>query len=349
MGKLTRRGFLVAAGSTAAAFIAGCVPRVPGGQTAVPTDDAASFGATSSPGSAAPAVSSPDKIVITPTADFYEQSFSQIIQIKPPQYQLTVDGLVDTPLTLELSDLQALPSDAFMRTLECIGNPVGGPLIGNANWKGFKISDLLSRTRIQSKATHARFQAADGYFTSVELEWLLQPDTILVYEMNGEPLPAAHGYPLRILMPGLYGQKMPKWITRIEFIDHAEAGIWEKQGWDFVASVKTNSIIQQPQSGKFPAGPQVIYGVAFAGKREVTAVEVQVDDEAWKEARLLQGPQYVWTQWAVGWDATPGRHTLAVRASDAEGFTQSARASGLLDGSYPAGTDAIHSVTIQIA
>ena len=349
MGKLTRRGFLIAAGSTAAAFIAGCVPRVLSGPTTVTTDSATAPATTSSPDAMMPAVSAPDKIVITPTTDFYEQSFNRILQIEPPQYRLTVDGLVDTSLELELSDLKALPSDTFMRTLECIGNPVGGPLIGNANWKGFKISDLLSRTRIQSTATYARFQAADGYLTSVELEWLLQPDTILVYEMNGEPLPAAHGYPLRILMPGLYGQKMPKWITRIEFIDHAEAGIWERQGWDFVASVKTNSIIQQPQSGKFPAGPQVIYGVAFAGKREVTAVQVQVDDQAWKEARLLKGSHYVWTQWAVEWDATPGRHTLAVRASDAEGFTQSAHASGVLDGSYPAGTDAIHSVTIQIA
>lgn len=347
MDKLTRRGFLIAAGSTAAAFIAGCVPRVLSGPAAVATDDATAPGGTASPASVTPAVSAPDKIVITPTTDFYEQSFNRIVQIEPPQYQLTVDGLVDTPLTLQLSDLKALPSDTFMRTLECIGNPVGGPLIGNANWKGFKISDLLSRTRIQSKATYARFQAADGYSTSVELEWLLEPDTILVYEMNGEPLPAAHGYPLRILMPGLYGQKMPKWITRIEFMDQAEAGIWERQGWDYTASVKTNSIIQRPESGKVPAGPQVVYGVAFAGKREVTAVQMQVDDGEWQEARLLKGPQHVWTQWSIEWDATPGRHTLAVRASDAEGFTQSARASGLLGGSYPAGTDAIHSVTIQ--
>jgi hypothetical protein len=294
------------------------------------------------------AESSPDKIIITSNTEFYEQSYNRIVQVEPSQYVLTVDGLVDTPLTLELSDLKALPSDTFMRTLECIGNPVGGPLVGNANWKGFKISDLLSRTRIQSKATHARFQAADGYFTSVELAWLLQPDTILVYEMNGEPLPAAHGYPLRTLMPGLYGQKMPKWITRIEFIDHAEVGIWEQQGWDYIASVKTNSILQRPESGQVHAGPQSVYGVAFAGKRGVTAVQVQVDDGEWKEARLLQGPQYVWTQWALDWEATPGRHTLAVRASDAEGFTQSARASGLLDGAYPAGTDAIHSVTIQV-
>jgi DMSO/TMAO reductase YedYZ molybdopterin-dependent catalytic subunit len=295
-----------------------------------------------------PAESAPDKIIITSNPEFYEQSYNRIAQVEPSQYLLTVDGLVDTVLTLELSDLKALPSDTFMRTLECIGNPVGGPLVGNANWKGFKISDLLSRTRIQSKATHARFQAADGYFTSVELAWLLQPDTILVYEMNGEPLPAAHGYPLRILMPGLYGQKMPKWITRIEFIDHAEVGIWEMQGWDYIASVKTNSIIQQPESGQVHAGPQSVYGVAFAGRRRVTAVQVQVDGSEWKEARLLTGPQYVWTQWALDWEATPGRHTLAVRASDAEGFTQSARASGLLGGAYPAGTDAIHSITVQV-
>ena len=348
MGKLTRRGFLIAAGSTAVAFIAGCVPRAWSSSAAVATDDATAPGATYSPGPVMPTASAPDKIVITLNTDFYEQSFSRIVQIEPPQYQLTVDGLVDNPLKLELSDLKALPSGTFMRTLECIGNPVGGPLIGNANWKGFKISELLSRTRVQSKATHARFQAADGYYTSVELEWLLQPDTILVYEMNGEPLPAAHGYPLRILMPGLYGQKMPKWITRVEFIDRAEAGIWEMQGWDYTASVKTNSIIQKPESGKVAAGPQVIYGVAFAGKRDVVAVQVQVDGGDWKEARLLKGPQYVWTQWALEWNATPGRHTLAVHASDTDGFTQSARASGLLSGAYPAGTDAIHSITVQV-
>jgi DMSO/TMAO reductase YedYZ molybdopterin-dependent catalytic subunit len=149
-------------------------------------------------------------------------------------------------------------------------------------------------------------------------------------------------------MPGLYGQKMPKWITRIEFIDRAEAGIWEIQGWDYTASVKTNSIIWRPESGNVTAGPQVIYGVAFAGKRDVLAVQVQADGDEWKEARLLKGPHYVWTQWAIEWNATPGRHTLSVRATDAEGFTQSARPSGLLSGAYPAGTDAIHSVTVQV-
>jgi DMSO/TMAO reductase YedYZ molybdopterin-dependent catalytic subunit len=353
MDKLTRRGFLIGAGSAAIALIAGCVPAV---RTNVQTTAERGVGATAAPSSgptpapgAKSAASAPDTIVITPTEEFYEQSYSETAEVDPAKYTLTVDGLVDTPLKLRLDDVKALPSETFMRTLECIGNPVGGPLIGNTNWKGFRISDLLSRARVQSKATHARFEAADGYFTSVELKWLSQPDTILVYEMNGEPLPPEHGFPLRILMPGLYGQKMPKWITHIEFIDHAQAGIWEEQGWSYTASVKTNSIVKYPESDNISAGPQVIYGVAFAGDREITNVEVQVDDGEWKKAQLFKGPQYVWTQWAIEWNATPGRHTLSARASDATGFTQSERASGLLSGSFPAGTDAIHSVLVSAA
>jgi len=353
MDKLTRRGFLIGAGSAAIALIAGCVPAV---RTNVQTTAERGVGATAAPSSgptpapgAKSAASAPDTIVITPTDEFYEQSYSETAEVDPAKYTLTVDGLVDTPLKLKLDDVKALPSETFMRTLECIGNPVGGPLIGNTNWKGFRISDLLSRTRVQSKATHARFEAADGYFTSVELKWLFQSDTILVYEMNGEPLPPEHGFPLRILMPGLYGQKMPKWITHIEFIDHAQAGIWEEQGWSYTASVKTNSIVRYPESDNISAGPQVIYGVAFAGDREITDVEVQADDGEWRKAQLLKGPQYVWTQWAIEWNAAPGRHTLSARASDATGFTQSERASGLLSGSFPAGTDAIHSVLVSAA
>jgi hypothetical protein len=173
---------------------------------------------------------------------------------------------------------------------------------------------------------------------------------LLVYELNGEALPKEHGYPVRILMPGLYGQKMPKWIRDIEFIDHDYHGYWESRGWSDVASVQTNSIIQQPPDlDLLPAGSVPVFGVAFAGLHKITKVEVRLDDGAWTPAALLEGDSsLVWTQWSFDWPAAAGRHTIAVRATDDTGFVQTTEGDSILSSAYPAGTDNIHSIVVTV-
>jgi hypothetical protein len=182
------------------------------------------------------------------------------------------------------------------------------------------------------------------------MSWITQAGVLLVYEINGEPLPPAHGYPLRILMAGLYGQKMPKWLTNIEFIDERFLGYWESKGWSDIASVQTNSIVWQPRDlDVLPAGARPVYGVAFAGLRRITSVEVRVDDGDWIPAELLQDPSpLVWTQWSFEWIPAPGRHALAVRATDETGFTQTSEGGSLLSGAFPDGTDEIHRLVVTV-
>jgi hypothetical protein len=252
---------------------------------------------------------------------------------------------------LTLDELKALPAADLLLTLECIGNPAGGDLIGNCAWTGCYLRELLDRVKVKPEASRAGFTAADGYETSVDLSWVLQPGVLLAYAMNGEPLPPEHGYPLRLRIPGLYGQKQPKWIERIEFTDEIRLGYWEKQGWSDTAAAQTNSKFDQPRAlDRLPAGSVPLFGVAFAGLREITRVEVRIDAGEWQAASLLSGgsPE-VWTQWSFDWTARPGAHTLRVRATDAKGFTQSVDADRLLDGAYPDGSDRIHNIAVTVA
>jgi hypothetical protein len=267
-------------------------------------------------------------------------------------WRLTIDGLVENPATFTMEDLKALPAVEEMRTLECISNPVGGALIGNLIWKGVYLPSLMEAlgVKVKPEAVRARFDAADGYFTTHTLDWVLQPATMLVYEMNGAPLTPDHGYPLRVFMPGLYGQKNPKWLTRIEFIDEHRRGYWELQGWSDVADVQTNAIIRQPLTGARLVDESVpIFGVAFAGQRRITSVEVQIDEEEWRPAGLVQADSsLVWTQWSVDWMALDGQHSIAVRATDETGFTQTDRSSGIFGETFPHGTSKIHSVLVAV-
>jgi DMSO/TMAO reductase YedYZ molybdopterin-dependent catalytic subunit len=340
MTKITRRRFLAGTTGTTLALIIGCAS--PGNTPAEPST-------TRQEGDEGGA-SAPDDVVITPTGEFYVTYFSKpSVGVEIEDWRLTVDGLVDHPLTLSYPEVQALPAVEEMRTLECIGNPVGGNQIGNAVWKGFYLEELLKQAGIQEKAVRAQFKAADDYWTSVDLEWITQPGVLMAYEMNGEPLTPKHGYPLRILMPGLYGQKMPKWITRIQFTDEIVEGFWEGRGWSDVASVQTNSQIWQPRNLSTVDGEVEVYGIAYAAPRDVVKVELGIDGERWIEAELVKGPSpLAWTQWRATWDAAPGDYVLSVRATDSEGFTQAAAGLGVLEGAYPDGTNAIHDVVVSV-
>jgi DMSO/TMAO reductase YedYZ molybdopterin-dependent catalytic subunit len=284
--------------------------------------------------------------LITAVDRFYVQSWNLLPDaIDATGWTLTIDGLVDRPLTLTYDDVLAFEPVEVMRTLECIGNPVGGNLIGNQTWTGVRLKPLLDETGIQPEAIRAKFTAADNYMTSIDLEWILQEDTLLVYAMDGQPLTHEHGYPLRIMMPGLYGQKMPKWIQRIEFSPERYQGYWEHYGWSDVCEVKTNSQIILPENLSTVTGTFALQGWAYGGKRRIVAVEVSVDGGEWQPCELLEGPSpLVWTMWWTAW--TPertGAFRVAVRATDETGFVQE-RPGELLESAYPDGTDAIHSL-----
>ena len=345
MSRISRRNFMKVAGFSALAVTAACntadegVAAAPAtARVPLPTQQAVTL------------ANAPSEIRLTPVTEFYRQSYGEIPDVTAGGWRLTIDGLVQNPQSFTLDDLKALPAVEELRTLECIGNPVGGPLIGTAQWKGVYLQTLLDAIKVRPEAVRAKFQAADDYFTSVYNEWILHPQTMLIYEMNGGPLTREHGFPLRLLMPGLYGQKNPKWLTHIEFSDKVESGYWEKQGWSDIASVQTNSLIQQPANLANVAGTTVpVFGVAFAGLRKILAVDVQVDDGEWQPARMLQtDSSLVWTQWSFDWPAVEGKHTLTVRAADEAGFVQTERSQALLGDAYPAGTSKLHSVVVKV-
>ena len=361
---ISRRGFLIAITGSAIAAAAGCrpsgvvppTPYVPGsskGATPVPqhTPTAGTTVATSVDPKYGTLTY--DKLMITTPDQLYitQYNYDNTPNIDASKWTLKVDGLVDNPMTFDYNAVKAFPVMEDMRALECIGNPLGGNLIGNVQWKGFDIQEVLKQVKVKSTATHARFEAADNYSTSVELNWITQPGVMMAYEMDGAPLTVKHGFPLRILMPGLYGQKMPRWITRIEFIDHYFQGYWESGGWSDVASVQTNSIISQPTDGYTTKTGATMYiaGVAWAGKRKVTSVEVQIESGPWMPATLVQGPSpLAWTQWYLPWTApAPGHYRIGVRATDDTGFVQSKEGASLFGGSDLNGVSAIERITVQ--
>jgi len=375
MAQITRRRLLSGAAGTTLALISGCAPRdrsgsvtdtpvPPASPTQGPVTATAPPVQTAKP-TGTPVIQmqdlAPDEIIITPTDEFYTTYWNvPSVGVDIDTWRLEIDGLVDKPLSLSYDEVLALPAVEEMRTLECIGNPVGGELIGNAVWKGFYLEPLLKEVGVQNKASRAQFAAADGYWTSVDLQWITQPGVLMAYEMNGEPLSPKHGHPLRILMPGLYGQKMPKWITQIHFTDEIVEGYWEGRGWSDVAAVKTNSQIWQPRDLdrlRLVEGEIVVYGLAYAAPREIVRVELGIgtdelpapDSTAWIEAELLKGPTpLAWTQWSAVWQASPGNYVLGVRATDSQGFTQISERQGVLQGAFPDGVDAVHDIVVIV-
>jgi DMSO/TMAO reductase YedYZ molybdopterin-dependent catalytic subunit len=298
-----------------------------------------------------------DKIIVTPIEDFYTifvgagtAHLGNVPRVDHDRWSLTLDGLVENPQALDWQAVEELPAVEEMRTVECTGNPVGGPLIGNAVWRGFPLRPLLERVGVRREAVRARFYAADGYSTSVDLKWLMRDGVLMAYAMNGAPLPVEQGYPLRILIPGLYDQKMPRWITRIEFIDHVYTGYWERHGWSDVAAVKTHAMFRSPPPRASISGYVYLQGIAYAGDRAIIRVEVSADDGPWLEARLVRGASsLVWTQWYYRWQPdVPGSHAFRVRATDEAGFTQSGQAMGRRGSAFPDGTDEIDRLVLIV-
>ena len=286
---------------------------------------------------------------ITPTRDFYVVSKNVLdptVQVE--RWRLEITGLIRSPRSWALRELKALESESRAITLECISNEVGGHLISTAQWRGVSLKTLLAAAGgALPKATHVIFYSVDDYTTSLPLAALLDARTLLAWEMNGEPLPDRHGFPLRAVVAGRYGEQSAKWLSRIELTDHPYKGFYQSQGWSD-KPLSTMSRIDTPTSAA-TLGPVTVSGIAFAGLRPVTRVEVSTDDGGtWHQATLLPPiatEAQAWRFWQWAWrPPRAGRYTLIVRATDSTGETQTST----VGPGVPNGATGWHSVQVLV-
>ncbi|GAA4992699.1 hypothetical protein GCM10023225_30880 [Kineococcus glutinatus] len=265
----------------------------------------------------------------TSTADLYrvDTAFLGVPDVRVQDWSLRVHGMVGRELELRYEDLLAGPLLERWITLTCVSNQVGGELAGNVRWLGVALADVLRRVVPDAGADALLARSTDGFTTLTPLADVLDGrDALLAVGMNGEPLPREHGFPVRMVVPGIYGfASACKWVTEIEVtrFDSARA-YWTDRGWARRAPVKTASRIDTPRSfARVPAGVVPVAGVAWAQHRGIRAVEVRVDGGGWQRAELLPAVSVdTWCQWVWRWDAAPGQHTLQVRAVDGTGAVQ---------------------------
>ena len=288
---------------------------------------------------------------LTPVENFYvvSKNFSDP-NVDGPSWRLKIGGLAGNPVTLTLPDLRALPATHEYVTLECISNNVGGQLMSTGAFTGVSLKHLLEQVNPKPSATWAAFKAADGYTESLPLSAINSDPTILVaYELDGAQLPGAHGYPARILIPGRYGMKGPKWLTEIDLVDHESGGYWEQQGWDHNAVIKTTARFDSPADGAIvKLGSASLAGVAFAGTRGIEKVEYSTDGgSTWRAAQFASPlSPYTWVLWQAAW--TPpaeGAYTLVVRATDGSGALQDAHDNP----SFPDGASGYHTIGVDVS
>ena len=270
--------------------------------------------------------------------------------VEKSAWRFGVTGLVDDPKTYTFEEIALMPSVEQETTLSCISNPVGGELMSNAMWKGVPLRDLIEASSPQSGVVEVIFHAVDGYTDTFSFEKAMDPTTLVAYEMNGKPLPHRHGYPARILVPGLFGEKNVKWITRIELVDHDAKGFYETQGWGPKFVQPTRSRFDAPDfAGPLRMGETVpLLGIAYGGDRGVSKVEVSTDDgKTWREAGITHdGSKLAWSIWSHDWrPEVPGEYRLVVRATDGEGELQTSEVRRVGSGM---GATGLHKVTASV-
>lgn len=333
---LARRRFLQVVGGTAvSAVIVGLGARLMNAST-VAVSALRSAIVLPSPAVVAPAVPAGAELAVpgltplfTPNEEFYRIDIAlQVPQIDPSSWQLEITGLVENPITITYDELLALPLEEHVTTIACVSNVVGGDLIGNATWLGHPIRNLLARAVPSAEADMVLSSGPDGFTAGTPIAALTDPDrqALLAVGMNGEPLPTEHGFPARMIVPGLYGYvSATKWITRMEVTTFAAAqGYWTPRGWSALGPIKTQSRIDTPRTGQtVAAGTVVIAGVAWAQHTGIAHVEVQIDRGDWQRADLAtEISDDTWVQWSLPWTTEPGSHTARVRATDRAGYTQ---------------------------
>lgn len=271
--------------------------------------------------------------LITPLSEFYVQSYALPSRIKLEDWRLKISGAVAKPLTLAFDDILAAPQEDFNLTMECIGNPTGGNLIGNARWRGTPLLPFLEQAGINPEATEFRLHGADWYETTLPIAKVMRPGVRLVHQMNGAPLTPAHGYPLRIIVPGHFGQKQPKWLVNIEASPTSKQGFWERQGWSNTAEIPTHGLIRQVQENRVwnkryqvrfnRQGDQgwqrgiLVAGVALDKASPIQNIRISTNGgQTWEQGEQNHpASSHEWTLWRHLWQPTePGNYTLMAQA-----------------------------------
>ncbi|MDQ4215713.1 molybdopterin-dependent oxidoreductase, partial [Microbacterium sp. ASV81] len=288
--------------------------------------------------------------VITPNADFYRIDTALVVpSIDPSSWRLRIHGMVENEVTLTWDQLLALPLVEAAATLSCVSNEVGGDLVGNAVWLGYPIRELLAQAHPSADADMVLSTSVDGFTAGTPLETLTDDrNALLAIGMNGLPLPEEHGFPVRMVVPGLYGYvSATKWVTDLEVtrFDKATA-YWTSRGWSARGPIKLESRIDVPGGNRsVTAGDTIIAGVAWQPHVGVSAVEVQVDNGPWQAAELAAAiSDDTWVQWRLPWHATAGHHQIRCRAIGKDGTTQT----GTVAPPAPDGATGWHTITVTV-
>jgi DMSO/TMAO reductase YedYZ molybdopterin-dependent catalytic subunit len=309
------------------------------------------------PAKRAPAVTAATQLPIrgitpffTSDASFYRVDTELVLpQIAPDEWTLRVHGMVDRPLELSFGDLLRRPLTEADITLACVSNQVGGPLAGNARWLGASLRALLREAGVHAGADQILSTSNDGWTAGTPTAVVMSdPDALLAVGMNGQPLPIAHGFPARMIVPGLFGYaSATKWVTDIELTTFAaQRSYWVQRGYSVMGPIKTMSRIDVPKPfQQVHAGRTAVAGVAWAPHRGIERVQVQADGGPWHDAQLAAADGIdTWRQWVWYWDADPGLHQLQVRATDGTGATQPAKRTGI----FPNGATGWDSAAVTV-
>lgn len=290
--------------------------------------------------------------VVTPNERFYRIDTALLVpRPNVDTWRLRVSGMVARPFELTYDQLLAMPLHDQYVTIACVSNEVGGDLVGNALWRGVRLKELLARAGVDPAATQIVGRSVDGFTAGFPTAWALadEREALVAVAMNGAPLPPDHGYPARLIVPGLYGYvSATKWLSEIELTTlEAFDAYWIPLGWSKQAPILTQSRIDTPRGDReVAAGTVPVAGVAWAPDRGISAVEVQVDDSGWEPAELSAPiSDTTWVQWVHRWQATPGEHTLRVRATDGNGNVQTDERTR----PDPDGARGHHTVTVRVA
>ena len=289
--------------------------------------------------------------VLTPNGAFYRIDTALVVpQVDPSSWSLSVDGLVDAPYSLTYADLLAMPQVEADITIQCVSNEVGGDLVGTARWQGVLLRDLLARAGVQRTAQQVLGTSVDGFTAGFPVSYAGNGGPAMVaLAMNGEPLPLEHGFPARLIVPGLYGYvSATKWLQRITLTRRDVDGYWIPRGWSKEGPIKTASRIEVPRDHSLlPSGRTTVAGTAWApGRgRGIVGVQVRVDGGSWQEAELGGAlSEDTWRQWRWSWDALPGDHLLEVRATDRLGDVQTGEVADVA----PDGASGYHQVLVRV-
>jgi DMSO/TMAO reductase YedYZ molybdopterin-dependent catalytic subunit len=263
-------------------------------------------------------------------------------------WSLRIHGMVSQPYTLNYNALMALPRKQQYESMMCISNEVGGQYMSNAKWEGIPLMDLLNKAGLKPGATKVVLSASDNYSDSIHLTKALEPTTLVAVRMNDVTLPTGHGFPARLLVPGIYGMKHVKWITDIEIVNTDFQGYWQTRGWSDPAPVRLTSRIDTPLTGAVLSAskPTYIAGVAFSGNKGISQVDVSLDNgNTWQHA-LLKKPlsNLTWVLWELPWTPAKGAHAIIVRAIDLEGNVQDPQQESPL----PNGSSGYHTISVSV-